>query len=494
MKRIILYLMFVSLVFVGCDYFSPTIDFPMDAFDETACITVEKGLVTNKTLYANIDPTFLDDKFVDNLMREGSELMLIETRATVVVATGEKSSTVKTTAFAHIENYYDSISTIELYMNKDVATVDSLLSGQTYDDVVLTTNIYASIASAFDSVHTQGSEQDWTIEDYLTKAEFMIESTRCLYGKNGSIPALEINERSFRVTCAAVEVMSLYSYLDIAEEDSFTFFFNEHMSMRIWDLEGNRIPMLDNNISLEMAARYGGRADDEAGRIVAKAVYDLEPGRYFVRWIRAEATKSASQFSTNPESPTNYFRFRVGVFNRSYEKDPEIVEVAEKMQSPTVTKELRSLFQCDSTLWNETSTLSVGEFVRSAEKSEALVAGLDTITVDDLDKGIFLEYDETLPQGLFLIYFTEADSATNLSLYVDGGSYTMFRRTTTDPDGPMRFEGFTPNVSGITFKEMFVSKDIANVHHFNNMPASLYVVSVQYDGDAGGINLVFKKN
>ncbi|MDZ7797945.1 MAG: hypothetical protein U5N56_13330 [Candidatus Marinimicrobia bacterium] len=294
MKKNAVYLVLVLLILGGCEYFSSTTDYTMDPYDESACYTVDEGLTSGKTLLASTDPYFLDDNNINALIRGSDEIQMIETKVEVVIAGGDldvsdgDASETKY-AFASIENYYDSVSSatiIELYMHKTKATVDSLLSGQSYDDVIFSDNFEADINATFDSVYTTGALQDWVIEDEMTKLDFFIEATRCLYGENGSIPVFETNERSYRVTCAAVEVMSLYSYLDIEESDIITFYYNDYMSMRIWDEDGNRIPMTDNTIDLEMAAEFSGRGDQSTGQVLANCVYDLEPGRYLVRWIR----------------------------------------------------------------------------------------------------------------------------------------------------------------------------------------------------------------
>ena len=495
MKRTILCLMVVTLMFVGCEYFRPATEFPMDPFDESASFTVHKGLVTNATLLANADPNFLDDKFIDSLMNNGTDAMVIETKVDVAIVTGEKGGVTETVAFAHIENYYDPVSTIELFMNKDIPTVDSLLSDKTYDRVVLTTDIGTSIAAAMDSVISR-DDLEYVIEDEMSKAAFFVEATRCLYGKTGSIPVLKIGERSYNVTCAAVEVMSLYSLLEIAEDDIITFYFNQHMSMRIWDLEGNRIPMKDNSISPEMAAQFGNRADGESGRVVARCVYDLEPGTYVVRWIRSESTKTAAQFATNAESTTNYFRFRVGIFNSQYEEDPEIRDIVTKMESPAITKIARSAFQCNpvgDTLWTENELLNINDFVRSAEKSQAILS-LDTITAADLDQGIFLSYDPSLPQGMVLLYLTPEDNVDTLKMYVDGGTFTFYKRTQVNANGTNRYAVFVPNLKGVTFREIFVSKDVIDdVHYFYNIEPVLYIFAFQLE-EGSGINVLFKGN
>lgn len=488
MKKVAMYLIIVVLFMLGgCEYFpGDTMEFAMDHFDEAACITVDKGLTTARSLRANNDPYFLDDKNIDAWLNDADGIITIETKVNAVVTTGEKASVVSTVAFATIENYYDSVSAIELYLNKTTATVDALLSGQTYSKVVITDNIEAAIAAEFDSVHTQGAEQDFIIEDPMTKLDFFVEATRCLYGASGSIPVLSVNERSFLVTCAAVEVMSLYSYLDVEKEDVYTFYFNDYMSMRVWDSTGTRIPMSDNGMPLEMAAAYGGRADVNEGTVLARAEYDLKPGRYLVRWIRAESTKMEG------ESTTNYFRFRVGIFFSTYEADPEIQDIADKLAAPTVEKELRSVYQCDSTLWAENDNLAVGDLVRSADKMNALLNGLDSLKVEDLNKGVFLKYDQSLPQGLFLLAMDSLDPLDTLRMYTTGGTFTMYRRKAILSSGGMNFEPFNPNVSGITFKEMFVSKDIYNVNYMYNFVEQLYIIAVRYDGDAEGVTILIK--
>ncbi|RKY56077.1 MAG: hypothetical protein DRP93_02105 [Candidatus Neomarinimicrobiota bacterium] len=509
MKKTLVYLVLVLLTLSGCGYFDNTIDFTMEPFDEVACYTVDGGLTAFKTLKANTDPFFLDDKNVDNLMANADEMQTIETRVKVVLATGDKNASVVTRAFATIENYYTDEDVIELYLHKTTAVVDSLLTGQTYSGVTLTTDMETDINAYFDSVRTQGAEQNFVITDQMGKADFFKEVTRCIYGKTASIPTLEVNEKPYSVTCAAVEVMSLYSYLKIDVDDVITFYYDDYMSMRIWDADGNRIPMLDNNIDLEMAAEFGDRADGGSGRVLSKCVYDLEPGTYFVRWIRAESTKSAAQFTqTNPESETNYFKFKVGIFPESYIKDAETLDIVAKLVAPTITKELRSVAQCDSlgieqtdTLWTEDATLVITDLARSAEKMNALMDGLDFITLSDFDQGIHLSYDQTLPQGL--IFLSVADSVDTdtgrvaveidtLRIYIDGGSFSMSKLTREFVDGRKIFNPYSANVVGVTFREIYVSDEIENVYYLYNFVENLYIIAVNYDGDKDGINMVIK--
>ncbi len=493
MKKTLVYLVLVLLTLSGCGYFDNTIDFTMEPFDEAACYTVDGGLTSGKTLKANTDPYFLDDKNVDALMLDADGIQTIETRVTVVLATGDKSSAVETHAFATIENYYDDVTTVELYMHKTTAVVDSLLSGQTYSGVTLTTDMETDIIAYFDSVHTVGAEQDFVITDEMGKADFFKEVTRCVYGKTASIPTLNLSEKPFNVTCAAIEIMSLYSYLEIEDADIITFYYNDYMSMRIWDADGNRIPMLDNSIDLEMAAEFGDRADGGSGRVLSKCVYDLEAGTYFVRWIRAEATKSAAQFTqTNPESELNYFRFKVGIFPESYIKDAETIDIAAKIDSPTVVKELRSAAQCDTTLWETEDLLVVTELLRSADKMNALLNGLDTVSLADFDEGIHLSYDPTLPQGLFFLYVENTADIDTLRMYVDGGVFSLYNLIAEYPSGGKKFNPFSANVVGVTFREIFVSDNIDNVFYLYNFSENLYIVAVSYDGDKDGINMVIK--
>ncbi|MDD3095427.1 MAG: hypothetical protein WC372_02645 [Candidatus Neomarinimicrobiota bacterium] len=489
MKKIAVYLIVVVLLVLGgCEYFpSDTTVFPMDRFDEAACITVDKGLTTGKTLYANNDPYFLDDKNIDAWLNDADGIINIETKINAVLATGEKDSVVSTVAFATIENFYDSVSTIELYLNKTAATVDALLSGQTYSKVVITDNIEAAIAAEFDSLHSKGAQQDFTITDPMSKYDFFVEATRCLYGKNGSIPVLNVNERSFLVTCAAVEVMSLYSMLEVDKEDIYTFYFNSYMSMRVWDSTGTRIPMSDNGMPLEMAANYGGRADVNEGKVLARAEYDLKPGRYLVRWIRAESTKMEG------EATTNYFRFRAGVFFSTYEADPEIEDVAAKLLDPEIEIQTKSASQCDTSLWAEGQTLIPNDLLRDASKASAIVNGLDSIVVDHINKGIFLKYDQELPEGLFLLKLDSLDADT-LVIYSNGGSMMIYQRTAVMSTGGMRFAAYNPHVKGITFKEMFVSTEFDNVSYFYSFVPGLYIVSLTYDGEEDGVNLVIQGN
>lgn len=504
MKKTLVYLVLVLLMFSSCGYFDDTIDFEMDPFDSAACYTVDGGLTGNRTLKASTDPNFLDDKVVNALIADADGIKTIKTEVKVKIVTGDADS-VSTRAFASIKNYYDEIDPafeIELYMNKTEEIVDSLLAGQTYDGINLTSDMETDIVAYFDSIHTIGAEQVFVIEDEMTNYDFFKEATRTVYGETASIPVLEIEDKPFRVTCAAVEVMSLYSYLDIEETGEITFYFNDYMSMRIWDADGNRIPMKDNNIDLEMAAEFGDRADGGSGQVLSKCVYDLEAGTYFVRWIRAESTKSASQFTQeNPESETNYFRFIVGIFPSSYEADPEISDIAYKLLNPSVEKVLKSAAQCDSigveqtdTLWQADETLSVNDLLRSAVKMNALLEGLDSITVADFDKGLHMPYDQELPQGLFFLKLEDMEDVDTLRMYVDGGSFTMYKRVQDYPSGGKKFNPFTANVVGVTFKEVFVSDKIKNVYNLYNFDENLYIVAMNYSGENDGINILVKGN
>jgi hypothetical protein len=279
--------------------------------------------------------------------------------------------------------------------------------------------------------------------------------------------------------------------------------------MRIWDSTGTRIPMFDNNINLEMAAEFGGRKDGGSGIVLSKCVYNLEEGKYFVRWIRAESTKNSSQFtSADPESITNYYSFKVGVFPSEYMKDSLTVDAAAKLLAPTVTKVLRSVAQCDSieveqrdTLWQADEKLVITHLLRSADKMNALLSGLDSITYADLDKGIHLSYDQTLPQGLFFLSIADsidtdigrvAVNIDTLTMYVDGGAFAMYNLKREYADGRKQFGSFSANVKGLTFREIFVSQDIDNVFYFYNFKENLYIVAVNYDGDNDGINMVIK--
>ena len=501
MKKTLVYLVLVLLVLSGCGYFDNTIDFTMESFDEAACYTVDGGLTASKTLKANTDPYFLDDKNVDALMLDAEGIQTIETKVKVVVVTGDSSAAVVTHAFATIENYYNDITTVELYLHKTTAVVDSLLSGQTYSGVTLTTDMETDIIAYFDSVHTQGAEQDFVITDEMGKADFFKEVTRCIYGKTASIPTLELNEKPYRVTCEAVEVMSLYSCLEVDVDDIITFYYNDYMSMRIWDSTGTRIPMLDNNINLEMAAEFGDREKKtSSGRVLSKCVYDLAPGKYLVRWIRAESTKSAAQFTQlDPESETNYFKFVVGVFPESYIEDAETVEIAAMIDSPTVMKNLVSAAQCDSlgvaqrdTLWQADETLVVTDLLRSADKMNALLNGLESITFADFDKGIHLNYDPALPQGLFFLRIDDTASIDTLIMYIDGGTVSMYNLITEYPSGGKKFNPFAANVIGVTFREIFVSPNIKDVFYLYNFVENLYIVAISYSGDNDGINMVIK--
>ncbi len=509
MKKTLVYLVLVLLMFSGCGYFDSTIDFTMNPFDEAACYTVDDALTSAKTFKANTDPYFLDDKNVDALVTNADENITITTKTNVVIVTGDVGTEVKTRAFAVIDNYYDDVTTIELYLHKTTEFVDTLLTGQTYDDVRLTSDRETDIVAYFDSIRTTGAEQDFTVTDVMGKFEFFKEVARLSYGKNGSIPELGIQEKPYNVKCQAVEIMSLYSYLNIDAADEITFYYNDYMSMRIWDSTGTRIPMFDNNINLEMAAEFGDRADEGSGRVLSKCVYNLEEGKYFVRWIRAESTKNSSQFtSTNPESATNYYRFKVGIFPKSYEKDSLTVSIANMLVEPTIIKELRSLAQCDSlgveqrdTIWTEDATLVITDLARSAKKMNAVFNGLDKITLTDFNQSIHLGYDQTLPQGLFFLSVADSvDTDTGraaveidtLRIYIDNGSFTMYRLFKEYDDGRKLFKPFSASVVGTTFRELYVSDNIKDVLYLYNFEENLYLVSLNYDGDKDGINMVIK--
>ena len=509
MKKTLVYLVLVLLMFSGCGYFDDTIDFTMTPFDEAACYTVDDALTSAKTFKANTDPYFLDDKNVDALVTNADENITITTKANVVIVTGDVGAEVKTRAFAVIDNYYDAVTTIELYLHKTTEFVDTLLAGQTYDDVELTSDRETDIVAYFDSVRTTGAEQDFIVTDEMGKFNFFKEVARLSYGKNGSIPELGIQEKPFNIKCEAVEIMSLYSFLNVDKADEITFYYNDYLSMRIWDSTGTRIPMFDNNINLEMAAEFGDRADEGSGVVLSKCVYNLEEGKYFVRWIRAESTKNSSQFtSTNPESSTNYYRFKVGIFPGEYMKDSLTVDIAAKLAAPTVTKVLRSAAQCDSievaqrdTLWQADEKLVITHLLRSADKMNALLSGLDSITYADLDKGLHLSYDPELPQGLFFLAIEDSVGVGSLrmpveidtlSIYVDGGTFTLYKLNREYASGGKKFNPFTANVVGLTFREIFVSQNIDDVLYFYNYDETLYIVAVNYDGDNDGVNIVIK--
>ncbi|MDZ7797944.1 MAG: hypothetical protein U5N56_13325 [Candidatus Marinimicrobia bacterium] len=159
-----------------------------------------------------------------------------------------------------------------------------------------------------------------------------------------------------------------------------------------------------------------------------------------------------------------------------------------------MNKELRSAFQCDTSLWTEDEGLTVTDLLRSADKMIALQDGLDSISVDDLDKGIHLAYDQDLPQGLFFLALQDMEDVDTLRIYSDGGNFTMYKLTAEYASGGKKFDPFSPNVTGVTFREMYVSPDIEDVRYFYNFDENLYLVSVQYDGEASGINLVVKGN
>lgn len=507
MKKILIYLVPVLLVLSSCDkYFPNDTVFEMQPFDEAACYTVDDGLVGAVSLSASEDPNFLDVKYVDALIADADGIQTVETKVTTQIVSGIKGTTEKTWVFAWAENYYDDVL-IELYRNKTTDVIDSLLSGETYDGITFTDNFEGRIDATFDSVYTAGTVEEFTITEQLGKYEFFQEATRCLYGAAGSIPVLELAEKPFLVTCEAVEVMSLYSYLEIdtnavALDNEILFYFNDYISMRIWDDEGNRIPMTDNKIGLEMAAEFGDRADESSGRVLSKCVYNLEPGKYFVRWVRAESTKSADQ----SETTSNYYKFRVGVFPASYEADPEIETILGKLTYPTITKVLRSPAQCDSlgveqvdTLWAEDEELRVTDLLRSPDKMNALLNGLDSITVEDFNQGIHLSFDQSLPQGLFFLWIADSmDTDTGralveidtLRMYINGGAFTMYKSTLDHPSGGKRFAPVTANVTGITFRENFVSTDIKDVLYFYNFDENLYIFSLNYNGEEDGINMV----
>lgn len=505
MKKILIYLVLVLLVLSSCDYIpDDTFVFEMDPFDEAACYTVDGGLTGGVTLLASEDPNFLDVKYVDALIADADGIQTIETEVTTQIVSGIKGTTEKTWVFAYAENYYvgEENVLIELYRNKTTAVIDSLLSGETYDGITFTDNFEGRIDATFDSVYTAGALQEFTITEHMSKYAFFQEATRCLYGSTGKIPVMELADRPFNVTCAAVEVMSLYSYLDIDTnavelDNEITFYYDDYISMRIWDAEGNRIPMTDNSISLEMAAEFGDRADGSSGRVLSKCVYNLDPGRYFVRWIRAESTKAADQ----SETTSNYYKFRAGIFPSSYEADPEIEDIAHKLAYPTITKTLKSAAQCDSlgveqvdTLWAADEELRVTDLLRSPAKMNALLAGLDSVTVNDFDQGIHLSYDPELPQNLFFLRFEDMEDVDTLRMYINGGSFTMYKSTLDHPSGGKRFSPVSANVVGVTFREVFVSTDIKDVLYFYNFDESLYIVALNYDGEEDGISLVIKNN
>ena len=61
----------------------------------------------------------MDDKNIDALLSDSEGEKIIETKIKVFISSGMKDSVISKVAFANIENYYDSVNTIELYMNKD---------------------------------------------------------------------------------------------------------------------------------------------------------------------------------------------------------------------------------------------------------------------------------------------------------------------------------------------------------------------------------------
>ena len=383
-------------------------------------------------------------------------------------------------------------------MNKTEEVVDDLLVGQTYEGVTLTNDIETAFVAYFDSNAVPAAEQNFTITDQISKYDFAIEATRAVYGETGNIPTLGFREKPYKVTCSAVEVMSLYSYLEVEEADSITFYFNEYMSMRIWDDEGNRIPMADNSIGLEMAAEFGDRADNGSGLVVSKCVYVLDAGTYYVRWIRAEATKSAAQFATDVESETNYFKFRVGIFPSSYEKDDETLEIHNKMLTPTVAKEMRSVAQCDTSLWEEDDLLTVSQLARSADKMNALLNGLDSISNSDFNEGIELSLDPDLPQGLFFLTIDNNDQKFDtlaLKMYVDKGIFTFYKQVEKYASGGAKYNPITANVVGLTLREVYVSLDFKNVLYFDQITEGRYIVAVKYaDDENDNIHLVIRDN
>lgn len=489
MKRQVIFLMLVLFVLVGCSYFTDT-EYEMEHFDKAACISVDNGLSTNRVVLALTDPYFLDDKNVDALMADADGEKIITTKVTTKIVNGDANRIV---AFAMVENYYDPITTIELYLNKTDSVVNSLLTGQSYDEVIITDDIETAISATFTTVNSSGEEQVFEILTPYTNMGFYEEAVRCLYGENGSIPVFKVSEKRYKVSCEAVEIMSLYSYLDITSEDEYTFYFNEHMSMRVWDEDGTRIPMKDNSINWTMAAEYGDRTDIGSGKVLAKCKYDLPEGRYLVRWLRAESTKQSDQFSTVAEGVDNYFEFSVGIFNSTYVEDAVTVEISNKLISPIVNKELRSCYQCDTTLWAEDESLTISQLLRDATKMNALIAGLDSVKTDDMNKGISFTYPEGLPQGLFFLAVEDMEDVDTLKIYLDKGSITMYKRIADYNSGGKKFDPFTANVTGITFKEMFVNDDIDKVMYMYNFNENLYIMAVpgMYAGE--DIHMVFVK-
>lgn len=497
MKRQVILLILVLFAFVGCSYFENTeTKYEMEHFDKAACISVDNGLSASKVIRALADPYFLDDKNIDALMVNADEEKIITTQVTAKIVTGDKAGSSTTIAFATIENYYDADdepSVIELYLNKTDSVVHSLLTGQSYDEVKITDNIEAAVSATFSTVTSSGAIKEFTIEDTFTNKEFYQEAVRCLYGKTGNIPIFEAGERRLSVTCRAVEVMTLYSYLDIKTEDEYTFYFNEHMSMRIWDEDGKRIPMKDNGIDWTMAAEFGDRTASSSGKVLAKCQYDLPEGRYFVRWLRAESTKQSKQFSSSEESTSNYFVFSVGIFNSTYTADSETVEISNKLLSPVLTKELRSCHQCDTTLWDFDETLVITQLLRSADKMNALLNGLDSVVTEDMNKGIKFTFKEGLPQGLFIFAVEDMEDIDTLKIYLHNGSMSVYQRQEDYPSGGKKFGQISADVTGITFKETFVNDDIDNVMYFYNFNENLYLMAVPGSYAGEDVHMVFVK-
>ncbi len=490
MKKQVILLMLVMFALVSCSIWENTDTYEMEHFDKAACISVDNGLYTGKTLFALTDPYFLDDKNVDALMLNATDDKIINTKITAQIVNGDANRTV---AFATIENYYDSISTIELYLNKTDSVVSSMLTGQSFDEVIITDDIETEIAATFSTINSTGAEQIFNIPTTYSNMEFYTEAVRCLYGKTGNIPVLEVGEKRYRVTCQAIEVMSLYSYVDITTEDEYTFYFDEHMSMRVWDEDGVRVPMKDNSINWTMAAEFGGRGDGGSGEVVAKIKYDLPVGRYFVRWLRAESTKSSGQFATTPEGIENYFKFSVGIFNSMYTEDAETRAIVDKLFAPTVTKALHSCYQCDSTLWGPDEQLSVTDLLRNADKMNALLSGLDIVTTADMNKGIKFTFEKDLPQGIFILDVVDMEDVDTLRVFLDRGAITMYKRIQDFDTGGKKFNPFTANVTGVTFKELFVSADIDKVIYMYNFDENLYLMTVSPSFAGEDINMIFVK-
>ncbi|MFA6617530.1 MAG: hypothetical protein WCT23_00470 [Candidatus Neomarinimicrobiota bacterium] len=499
MKKQVVLLMLVIFALVGCSYFTDTdIQYEMESFDKAACISVDRGLSVSRAVKALDDPFFLDDKNVDAFMLNADEEKVVTTTVTTKIVNGiTAASDTTTVAFATIINSFDAAGVdteIELYLNKTDSVVNSLLSDKTYDEVKITDNIEAQINATFSTVNSSGADSVFVIKDNFTNKEFYQEAVRCLYGKTGSVPVFEAGERRLSITCEAVEVMSLYSYLDVTAEDEYTFYFDEHMSMRIWDEDGNRIPMKDNGIDWTMAAEFGDRADNGSGKVLAKCQYDLPEGRYFVRWIRAESTKQSAQFASSEESTSNYFVFSLGIFYASYAEDAETAEIADKLFSPVLTKELKSCHQCDTSLWAFDESLVITQLLRDGAKMTALDSGLVTVGKEDMNKGIKFTFEEGLPQGLFYLDLTDMEDVDTLRIYLDKGSLTMFKFVKDFPKtGGKQFQAVTANVTGITFKEMFVSDDIDKVMYMYNFDENMYLMSVPglYAGE--DVNMVFVK-